>query len=479
MSRYVADISRYKLLTADDEVRIGKEIEASEYASWSAILQYPPVVVVMRRLITDVINGMTPSDKIFEAKATSGGDDVKGASHKQIAKETLRLLSELIPDNKALSGQNLQHCKLNNLCEYLTNVKAELREQWVTMLRKSYNQAARYRRCISAKLEKDAFLGQYQVDELIQYLEVPEPQSDDSHFFIDAIDGLTPETKRYLLRLRSKYSCLQYKTGVSVGKLNHIYRQQLFAEKRGSKAKKALTEANLRLVLPIAKRYSKYGVAYLDLVQEGNLGLIKAVERFDYRHGCKFSTYATWWIRQSITRAIANQSRTVRYPVHLNETLHKFNQMMSKITQQLGRKPSAQEISRHTGLDLSYVLFMLEVNGGEVSLNAPLSTDQDGSFVDMLQDSMKDAPFHLVLAEELRSEVEAALDLLTEREACILKIRFGIGVEEKLTLQEIGNTFGVTRERIRQIEKKALQKLREMNDIEPLLECVELNVEND
>jgi RNA polymerase primary sigma factor len=253
---------------------------------------------------------------------------------------------------------------------------------------------------------------------------------------------------------------LQKRVGIPVKDLKEINRQMSTGEAKARRAKREMTEANLRLVISIAKKYTNRGLQFLDLIQEGNIGLMKAVDKFEYRRGYKFSTYATWWIRQAITRSIADQARTIRIPVHMIETINKMNRISRQILQETGQEPDPATLAVKMEMPEEKIRKILKISKEPISMETPIGDDDDSHLGDFIEDQATMAPSDAAIYTSLRDATKEVLDTLTPREAKVLRMRFGIEMNTDHTLEEVGKQFDVTRERIRQIEAKALRKLR-------------------
>jgi RNA polymerase primary sigma factor len=269
---------------------------------------------------------------------------------------------------------------------------------------------------------------------------------------------LTHETE--VVRAQRKLAAIENRTNLSITEIKDINRRMSIGEAKARRAKKEMVEANLRLVISIAKKYTNRGLQFLDLIQEGNIGLMKAVDKFEYRRGYKFSTYATWWIRQAITRSIADQARTIRIPVHMIETINKLNRIARQILQDTGKEPSPEELAQYVELPEDKIRKILKIAKEPISMETPIGDDEDSHLGEFIEDTNIMSPVDSATRENLKEATKQVLETLTLREAKVLRMRFGIDMNTDHTLEEVGKQFDVTRERIRQIEAKALRKLR-------------------
>jgi RNA polymerase primary sigma factor len=276
-----------------------------------------------------------------------------------------------------------------------------------------------------------------------------------------------------ITRSQNKLITLEEQMKMSIAEIKEVNRRMSIGEAKARRAKKEMVEANLRLVISIAKKYTNRGLQFLDLIQEGNIGLMKAVDKFEYQRGYKFSTYATWWIRQAITRSIADQARTIRIPVHMIETINKLNRISRQILQETGLEPTPEELSKRMDMPEDKIRKVLKIAKEPISMETPIGDDEDSHLGDFIEDTNMESPVDCATNTGLSEATQKILNSLTPREAKVLRMRFGINMNTDHTLEEVGKQFDVTRERIRQIEAKALRKLRHPSRSEQLRSFLE------
>ncbi|MCR4336747.1 MAG: RNA polymerase sigma factor RpoD [Candidatus Omnitrophica bacterium] len=398
---YLKQMGSIPLLSREEEITLAKRIEETEHRFAEALFK----TIYARKQALEMINQVLKEEINVE----------------DVIKDELERRPKLIRDIKQIM-ERVRHSRLGS-------------EKSAKMI---------------AEFKLTATVNEKIVDDIIEILEK-----------IEKIEKLL-KTKRNAKanELKSERERLRKELGESVEEVKKQLRVIKIRQAKFDKAKKLLVEANLRLVVSIAKKYINRGLSFLDLIQEGNMGLIRAVEKFEYKRGYKFSTYATWWIRQAITRSIADQARTIRIPVHMTETINKIIRVSRLFVQEYGREPSAQEIAKQMRIPVGKVKEILKISQVPISLQTPIGDEGDTNFGDFIEDKKAISPSNATLHSMLKEEINAVLETLDERERKILELRFGIHDGTSRTLEEVGSEFNVTRERVRQIESKALRKLR-------------------
>ncbi|MCP3870678.1 MAG: RNA polymerase sigma factor RpoD [Gammaproteobacteria bacterium] len=500
---YMREMGTVELLTREGELKIAKRIEEGQIQVLAALATYPDTVArILAKFdlieaeemrLTDLINGFVdpnepdeipkPTPKISgeELKAKAEGDT--GEDEEEIdtgpdPEEARQKAAQLRKHYKSLvsnlSKHGREHSKTLKVMEktsatfmefkYLPGVFNELVEN----LRKAIAFIRNQERgimdmCVhDAHMPRKEFITSFPDNET--NLEWFDSQIAAGKSYSDALVEIRDE----VLRSQKKLLALEQHSQLTIHEIKEINRKMSIGEAKSRRAKKEMVEANLRLVISIAKKYTNRGLQFLDLIQEGNIGLMKAVDKFEYRRGYKFSTYATWWIRQAITRSIADQARTIRIPVHMIETINKLNRISRQMLQEMGREATPEELSERMEMPEDKVRKVLKIAKEPISMETPIGDDEDSHLGDFIEDSGVVSPVDSATVEGLRESTQNMLGGLTSREAKVLRMRFGIDMNTDHTLEEVGKQFDVTRERIRQIEAKALRKLRHPSRSEKL-----------
>ncbi len=510
---YMREMGTVELLTRQGEIAIAKRIEEGAREVLLTVAQYPPLLDFIldefaqvegaELKITEIINGFVDATQpasaleetlplaTFEESAVGvteeGDDDVSAESTEFDAEpdfiETKRRFDELFELKReaqaAIEKHGRHHAEtegiLGRLGECLVAFKLVPRvfDALVFGMRSMLESVRESERlimdiCVNrARMPRQLFIGSFPNHEtdlnwLTVHIQSNEAFSENLNLH-----------KEQLHTHQQTLIALAQSTGLTIPEIKELNRHMSIGEAKARRAKKEMVEANLRLVISIAKKYTNRGLQFLDLIQEGNIGLMKAVDKFEYRRGYKFSTYATWWIRQAITRSIADQARTIRIPVHMIETINKLNRVQRQMLQEMGREPTPEELGKRMLMPEDKIRKVLKIAKEPISMETPIGDDEDSHLGDFIEDANVQSPVDAATMEGLREATRRILSGLTPREAKVLRMRFGIDMNTDHTLEEVGKQFDVTRERIRQIEAKALRKLRQPSRAEQLKSFLE------
>ncbi len=477
---YMREMGTVELLNREGEIRIAKRIEEGLDQVRAALLQFPPTMVLLLGLygrveegtgrMQDAIVGfIDPNAGIADPNAPKSDDEKPpntGPDPKEVARRMKKIRRHFDRYVKALGKYGIRHSSAQKTIKALTPEFMELKlapklfEAMVAQLRETVNNVRSQERqimfyCVrDAKMVRKDFIASFRSNET--NLEWVDKHIRAKRKHSSQLSRLKDE----IVRCQKRLSKVEQGSLLTIKEIKEINREISMGEAQARRAKKEMVEANLRLVISIAKKYTNRGLQFLDLIQEGNIGLMKAVDKFEYRRGYKFSTYATWWIRQAITRSIADQARTIRIPVHMIETINKLNRISRQMLQEMGREPTPDELAERMEMPEDKVRKVLKIAKEPISMETPIGDDEDSHLGDFIEDTAVHSPVDSATSQGLKETTHSVLAGLTPREAKVLRMRFGIGMNTDHTLEEVGKQFDVTRERIRQIEAKALRKLR-------------------
>jgi RNA polymerase primary sigma factor len=475
---YLREMGSIPLLTREGEVEIAKRIEEAQNQILMAVIRNPLATKEVLHLRDKLNNGKLSLDELDAPAGTDEEDNDLGwqvQGRRQLG-EFIDQIAACDLQLKRIKKRLSQNTLSENVRRELLAEEKKLRAKMARLIKEINLQSGHLDRIVQklgclverirqAKRETTEYLQELQMSEdelkaVLRYLRNSGPHSTlpdrQSPLSLEQLQ----EYEKKLRNMRRRTRRIELEAGVSEKELIEMLESINEGRTKDKEAKRELAEANLRLVVSIAKKYTNRGLQFLDLIQEGNIGLMKAVDKFEYRRGYKFSTYATWWIRQAITRAIADQARTIRIPVHMIETINKLIRTSRYLVQEMGREPTPEEIAERMEMPVDKVRKVLKIAKEPISLETPIGEDKDSHLGDFIEDKKVISPLEAAMKLNLKEQTLKVLQTLTPREEKVLRKRFGIGIDSEHTLEEVGQDFDVTRERIRQIEAKALRKLR-------------------
>lgn len=482
---YLREMGRVPLLTKDQEIAIAKRIEAAEQALTDLLLSTPytfkEIMMLGSRILAGRLNFAQVTDILEPSMQQKFLKELPKLMERmseldeQIQEEEKRLLRANVSEKTIQEVKN----QVELLRKEQTNIARQFRLKNKEILKIARKIKGLKRRIAAARdeidrVERELGVTQDQVEELANQLR----RSTAGNLKLNVPPEAVFDAERRLRLAKRKIDQIETDARLKADEINDLIVKITEHENRIYEAKMELVEANLRLVVSIGKKYTNRGMSFLDLIQEGNIGLMKAVDKFEYQRGYKFSTYATWWIRQAITRSIADQARTIRIPVHMIESINKLVRTQRQLVQTYGREPTAEEIGLAMKMSADKVRSILKISQEAISLETPVGDDGDSSFGDFIEDKTAESPANAAAFSVVQEKLEKVLDTLTEREKRVLQLRFGLGDGYPRTLEEVGSVFNVTRERVRQIEAKALRKMRHPTRARLLRELIEWSMNN-